>query len=190
MDILEGIRTRKSIGKVKPDPIDKEQIEDLLALGTRAPNHHHTEPWRFFVMTGEGRQTLGDAYTEIALEKLETPTEEQKVAVAHAQQAKARRSPVVIAVAVSFGSEDEIEQKEDRAATHAAIQNILLGAHGLGLGAIWRTGAPAYHPRMKQAFGLGENEEMVGLIYIGKPDGQPEPKPRRPFSEVTRWLEN
>jgi len=187
---MESIRTRKSIGKVKPDPIDKEQIEVLLELATRAPNHHHTEPWRFNVMMGGGRRHLGEAYTDIALEKLEHPSEEQKEAVAHAQQAKAERAPVVIAVAVSFRSEDEIEQKEDRAATHAAIQNILLGAHGMGLGAIWRTGAPAYHPRMKQAFGLGENEEIAGFIYIGKPDGDTQFKPRKPFSEVTKWLES
>lgn len=190
MDILEGIRTRKSIGKVKSDPIDKHQIETLLTLATRAPNHHHTEPWRFFVMMGEGRAILGEAYTKIALEKLDSPSEEQKATVADAQQAKARRAPVVIAVAVSFQSENDIEQKEDRAATHAAIQNILLGAHGMGLGAIWRTGAPAYHPYMKDAFRLKENEEMVGLIYIGQPDRDPEPKPRKPFSEVTKWLEN
>ncbi len=189
MKLIEGIESRRSFGKVKPDPVEREKIEALLKLGTRAPNHHHTEPWRFFVMTGEGRQILGDAYTDIALEKVPNATDEERHLIEVTQQGKARRAPVVIAVGVAFGNDNDIERKEDRAATHAAIQNILLGAHAMGLAAIWRTGAPAYHPRMKQAFGLGENDEIVGLVYIGYPDVEPNLKPRKPITDVTTWLD-
>lgn len=188
MDVLEAIESRKSIGKVKQEPVDKEIIEQILELGTRAPNHHHTEPWRFFVMTGDGRNVLGEAYTDIALEKVNELSEEEKARVGKTQHAKACRAPVVIAVAVSFNRDDEIQKKEDRAATHAAIENMLLAAHGQGLGAIWRSGAPVYHPRMKQAFNLGEQEELVGLVFMGYPDLQPVRQPRKPISEVTTWL--
>lgn len=189
MDLLEALRTRQSIGKVKPDPVDKDKIEQILEIGTRAPNHHHTEPWRFFVMTGEGRHVLGDAYTDIALEKVSGLSEEDKALVAEKQKGKAMRAPVVIAVAVSFSKEDEIQCIEDRAATHAAMENMLLAAKGLGLGAIWRTGAPLYHPRMKAAFGLADNEELAGMIYLGYPDQEKEQQPRKAVSEVTTWLD-
>lgn len=188
MDILEAIESRKSIGKVKQDPVDKVLIEQILECGTRAPNHHTTEPWRFFVMTGEGRRVLGDAYTDIALQKLEAPSEDERLLIKQAQQAKAHRAPVVIAIVASFSGDDEVQKSEDRAATHAAIENMLLAAHGLGLGAIWRTGAPAYHPRIKQAFNLGENEELVGLVYVGYTDLEPLKKPRKSVDELTTWL--
>ncbi|MBW7457383.1 nitroreductase family protein, partial [Paenibacillus sepulcri] len=62
MDIIEAIHTRRSIGRVKEDPIAKEQIETILEAGIWAPNHRLTQPWRFFVMSGDGRNRLGDAY--------------------------------------------------------------------------------------------------------------------------------
>ncbi|SES68600.1 Nitroreductase [Salinibacillus kushneri] len=186
MNLLEGIESRKSIAKVKQDQLEKEKIGELLRLATLAPNHHLTEPWRFFVMTGEGRKVLGDAYRDIALENNTDASEEL---IDSKQQKKARRAPVVIAVAVSFRSQNEIERREDCAATHAAIQNMLLGAYGMGLGAMWRSGAPMYHPRMKQAFGLDENSELVGLLYIGYPEIEPEKKTRKPISEVTTWID-
>ena len=55
MELKEAIRNRRSIGKVKQDSVDKALIEEILEAGTWAPNHCHTEPWRFWVMTGEGR---------------------------------------------------------------------------------------------------------------------------------------
>ncbi|WP_407269955.1 nitroreductase [Radiobacillus sp. PE A8.2] len=189
MHLIEGIKSRKSIGKVKQDPVEKEKIEALLELATYAPNHHLTEPWRFFVMTGEGRKVLGNAYRDIALEKVTDPTDEAIALIETKQHGKANRAPVVIAVAVSFRGQEEIERIEDRAATYAAIQNMLLGANAMGLGTIWRSGAPMYHPTMKQAFGLGENDELVGLIYIGYPEVEPKEKPRKPVSQVTTWME-
>lgn len=189
MNLLEGIESRRSVGKVKQDPVEREKIEALLKSATFAPNHRLTEPWRFFIMTGDGRKVLGDAYADIAFETANDHSEGNRQLILKAQQGKARRAPVVVAVAVSYRSEDEIERLEDKAATHAAIQNMLLAAHALGLGAIWRSGAPIYHPRMKQAFNLGKDQEMVGLIYIGYAEGQAELKPRKPFSELTTWID-
>ena len=52
MDVLTGIKTRRSIGKVKSDPVPKEMIETILEAGTWAPCHHQTEPWRFLCVNG------------------------------------------------------------------------------------------------------------------------------------------
>ncbi|MDC3417624.1 nitroreductase [Aquibacillus sp. 3ASR75-54] len=189
MDVIQGIKTRRSVVKVKQDPIEREKVEALLELATHAPNHHLTEPWRFFVMEGEARKILSDAYQAVAIDNVgEDLTEETKELIAKTQVNKATRAPVVIAVVVSFRGQDDTERKEDRAATHAAIENMLLGAHAMGLGAIWRSGAPMYHPKMKEAFKLSDNEEMVGLVYLGYPDIIPVPKNRKPVSEVTTWL--
>lgn len=160
MEVWQAIRTRRSVGKVKPDPVERHLIERLLEAAVWAPDHYRSEPWRFFVMTGEGRKVLGNVYAEIALEKAGDLAEEEKERLRQQQEAKAFR----------------------------AVQNMLLAAHGLGLGAIWRTGEPLYHPKMLEAFGLKPPSEMVALVYVGYPDGAPFSSRRTPFAEKTVWL--
>lgn len=188
MRLEEAIRGRRSVGRVKQDPISREQIEEVLKAGSWAPSHHGTEPWRFFVMTGKGRQVLADAYADIASDAAGQITREELEGLRVKQASKAFRAPVVIAVAVSPSDAKGVIRVEEFAAAHAAVQNMLLTAHALGLGAIWRSGEPMYQPRMKQAFKLTDKEEMVGLLYMGIPDmPQPEGK-RRPAADKTVWL--
>lgn len=187
MDAIETIRNRRSVGKVKPDAIDKKLIEELLESAVWAPNHYHTEPWRFFVMSGEGRKVLGSAYAEIAEESAEALSEEELALLRSKQEQKAFRSPVVIAVAVSPAPGKP--WIEEIAAVHAAVQNMLLTAHALGLGAIWRTGEPTYHHKMQKAFGLNGHDQLVGFIYVGYPDMALPKGKRTQFQHKTEWLD-
>jgi nitroreductase len=188
-DLYQIIRGRRSIGKVKDAPVARETIEKLLEAAIWAPNHFLTEPWKFIVMTGEGRRTLGQGYVDIAAagwgELPEAEVEERKAK----EIAKAYRSPVVIAAACSPSGSPKAIATEDLAAVHASVQNLLLAAHESGLGAVWRTGDVAYHPAMKRALGLADNETLVGLIFIGYPDMEPPAAKRSPISEKTVWLE-
>lgn len=65
---------------------------------------------------------------------------------------------------------------------------MLLTAHALGLGAIWRTGEPAYHDKMKQAFGLHDAERMAGFVFVGYPDMAIKPGKRTPYQQKTEWI--
>lgn len=188
MDIVEAIRTRRTIGKVKSDPIDQKVIESLLEAATWAPNHLHTEPWKFFVLTGEGRRKLGDAYAAVARTEMDDPTTEENQTKLQKAVEKAFRAPVVITVAVIPSDHPDLHRLEEIGAVNAAIQNMLLAAHAKGLGAIWRTGKPTYHPVMKKHFGLRDQDEILGFIYLGYPAiGQPEGK-RKPYQEKTVWV--
>jgi nitroreductase len=189
MDVKEAIRNRRSIGKVKQDIVAKSLIEEILEAGVWAPNHCNTEPWRFWVMTGEGRGLLGRGYAEVAAAEADpTLSEEELSKLKSAQEKKAFRAPVVIAVAVTPSVKSIVPEIEEYAAAHAAVQNMLLTAHALGLGTIWRTGAPTYHPKMREAFSLAGKEEMVGFIYIGYPDMEPPKAARVPFAQKTVWV--
>ncbi|TDF96817.1 nitroreductase family protein [Paenibacillus piri] len=188
MSVEEAIRGRRSVGKVKQDPLDRKQIESLLEAASWAPNHHVTEPWRFFVMTGAGRQVLADAYRDIAAESCRDLPAEEGEAMCRKQADKAFRAPVVIAAAVSPSAAAGVDRMEEFAAVHAAVQNMLLAAYSMGLGAIWRSGAPAYHPRMRQAFGLSEEEHIVGLVYVGYPAAPRQPGKRQPAASKTVWI--
>lgn len=189
MNIHEAIRTRRSVGKVKQDSIPQEKIEQILEAGTWAPNHKHTEPWRFFVMRDGGRELLGNALADIALSKEGEKTAEEADASRQSALNKAMRAPVVIGVAVLPSDDPKIIELEEYGAVFAAIQNMLLEAHGLDLGAVWRTGEPCFHPLMNQAFGLRDKDKMLGFIYLGIPDMDVKPGKRQDAASKTIWLD-
>ncbi|MFB9325544.1 nitroreductase [Paenibacillus aurantiacus] len=190
MELFEAIYGRRSIGKVKQEPIARETIERILEAGTWAPNHRLTEPWRFFVMTGEGRNKLGGAYAAIALTGEAAKESEESLTKAEAARKKAYRAPLVIGVAVEPQNRAGVIEIEEYGAVFSAVQNMLLAVHALNLAAVWRTGEPCYHPLMNEAFGLREQDRMLGLLYIGEPDMAP-PAPRRePASSKTVWIED
>lgn len=188
MDVLEAIHTRRSVGKVSEREPKKEEIEKMLEAARWAPNHHKTEPWHFHVLTGEGRNKLGEAYGNINIEKLNNPTEAERQLVMESGLKKAKRSPVVIVVTVEPDRGDKIEPVEEVAATACAVQNMLLTAHELGLAAKWRTGKPVFHPIMKNAFNVSEKGWVLGLIFVGYADEEPEAPVKKTPQEYTTWV--
>lgn len=190
MDIFTAIQTRRSIGLVKPDPVPKEMIEKILEAGTWAPSHYRTEPWRFFVLTGEARNELGKAMRAYSEKSLEDPESEEAQPKLEKQEKKPLRAPVIIAVAVEPAINEKVLVQEEYAAVSAAVQNMLLSAHALGLGAIWRTGKVCYSDEVKQLFGLSDQANMAGFIYLGYPDMKKEPiAKRKDIAEVTKWFD-
>ncbi len=189
MDVLEAIKSRRSIGRLRPEEPPRELVEKILEAGTWAPNHHLTEPWRFFVLTGKARERLGEAMAEALAEELEDKDTPEAKAKLEAERNRPLRAPVIIAVAASPKQDPNVVELEEVVAAAASIQNMLLAVHALGLGAILRTGKAAYRRRVKEFFGLGEHEPLLGFIYLGYPDG-PLPKSQRTsFREKTEWLD-
>jgi nitroreductase len=185
MDILEAIHSRHSAGKVKPDPVARELIEQLLAAAVQAPNHYKVRPWRFVVLTGAGREKLGEVMAQSAQANKPDTTEEDLLK----DRAKPLRAPVVIAVGVDKPAIPKAKEIENVCATAAAIQNMLLAAHALGLAAIWRTGPSATDPAIKQFFGWEADEHLIGFVYIGYPVETPAPVERPSFEDRTTWLD-
>lgn len=185
MDVLDAIHTRQSVGKVKPDPVARELIEQLLSAGSQAPNHHNVRPWRFVVLTGAGREKLGKVMAESFHQKFPTLSEEALTK----ERAKPLRSPVVIAVGVDKPTESRISELENICAAAAACQNILLAAHGLGLAAQWRTGDPASDPNVKQFLGLAPDQSLLAFLYIGYAETTPSGGARPSFEDRTIWID-
>lgn len=182
MSISDSIRNRRSIGKVKQDAIPRESIERILEAGIWAPNHRLTEPWKFFVLEGNGRNKLAEALASVAGNGEVT---EESLSSA---RKKVERAPLIIAVAVEPVDNGKIIELEEYGAVFAAIQNMLLEIHELGLGAVWRSGEPCYHELMSKAFDLSEKGKMLGFIYIGVPENNDQQSKRTPFAEKTVWI--
>ena len=188
MDVIQAIETRQSMGRVKQEPVPKELVERILESAVHAPNHRLTEPWRFHVFTGKGRGELARVRAEIARLQAEAEGESEEMAAGRIsrERKKAFRAPVVIAV-FSKAGRDEVETLENYAACAAAVQNMQLTAHALGLATMWRTGSVVYHDRMRRFFGLEEGDTMVAHLYVGYPDMGERPRRRETAREKTTW---
>lgn len=187
MDVLTAIETRRSVGRVRPETPPRELIARVLEAAVWAPNHRLTEPWRFFVLTGEARKGLGEAMAQGLAATLDPALPEAKAsALLTGAHDKALRAPVIVTVAVE--PDPRAIASEEVAAGAAAVQNLLLAAHGLGLGAIWRTGGPANDPVVKAFFGLTPEAHLIGFVYLGWPDGPIPAKTRQAAAINTQWL--
>lgn len=190
MNVTEAILTRRSLGKVKDTPVDKKKIEVMLEAAIWAPNHHLTEPWKFFVLSGEGRNPLSRALEEAAYHRVPEPDSESGRQRIERIGSKAFNAPTAIVVVLSPSGSEKAIYTEDVCAVAAATQNMLLTAHELGLGAMWRSG-PIYDTESVRAhFELREDEEILGLIFVGEPDMVKENVERTSFSEKTTWIDS
>jgi nitroreductase len=185
MDVFDAIVNRHSQGKVKPDPVPRQLIEKLLDAAVQAPNHYKVRPWRFVVLTGEARTRLGDVMS--ASQRARHP--EFPVEAFDKCRDVPLRAPVLIAVGVDKPAEPKVLEIENVAATAAAVQNLLLAAHGMGLGAKWRTGEWARDPMVKEFLGFEPDQHIIGFIYIGYPEFLPDPAHRPSFEDRTVWME-
>lgn len=174
MDVIQAIASRRSVGRVKADPVPRQLVEELLTAANWAPAHHRTEPWRFWVFSGAGRERLAEVFGQLG-EK---------------ERAKPLRAPVVIAVGCRVQPAADNAQEEICAAA-AATQNLLLAAEAKGLAGIWRSGAAAYDERARAFFGLEPQDALLGFVYLGYPDPEVPQVPGRrgPALEKTVWYE-
>ncbi len=190
-DVLTALRTRRSIGRVKPDAVPRALVERVIEAVTWAPNHHRTEPWRFVTLTGAARNALGEVMAASLAARLDDPTEERAATRLEKERNKPLRAPVLIAVAALPSPEPRVVEVEEVAAVAAAVQNMLLAAEALGLGAIWRTGDAAYDPAVKTFLGLPEDAHLVAIVYLGYPEYRPPEEGDRSGDPTlyTTWLD-
>ncbi len=185
MDVFEAIHNRHSQGRVKSDPLPRELIEKLLDAAVQAPNHYKVRPWRFIVLTGEGRDKLGDIMAASQLDRHpDFPPEAFDTC-----RALPLRAPVLIAVGVEKPSEPKVLEIENVCAAAAACENLLLAAHAMELGAKWRTGEWARDLLVKEFLGFEADQHIIAFIYVGDPEFIAEYPPRPSFEDRTVWIE-
>ena len=169
MDVETAIRSRRTHKAYRPEPVDRETLDELLELARWAPNHHLTNPWRFRVV---GPQALGRL----------------KVAAGPDAAAKLDRAPTLVVCSCVLGG-DEVQDEEDLEATAIAAYIVLLAAHARGLAGYWRTPGVLRTAAGRGAVGLPDEEKFVGLIHLGHPIQQKPVPGREPASNVVTHLD-
>ena len=185
MELLTAILTRHSVPRVRPDPVPHVLIEQLLAAAVQAPNHHHNRPWRFVVLSGAARELLGEVMAAALAHRLPGSSPE----VLEVERKRPLRAPLLIAVGIDSPADPKIVEVENICAGAAAVENLLLAAYDLGLGAIWRTGAAASEPSVKEFLGFRQDEHLIALVYLGYPEGEQAPYTRPSYSDRVTWME-
>ena len=185
MNVADAIAQRRSIKKFQDRPVAREEIEALLDAAVLAPNHHLTQPWRFYVLGPESRRRYGLALGERKARKLPDP--DAANAVREKTAAEYQAFPALIAVAMVQHESPETRE-EDYAAVMQAISYIMLAAVERGLGTHMRTGAVMDDPAARAAIGAREGERIVAVVSVGVPAEMPAPKTRQGAAAVTQWV--
>jgi nitroreductase len=166
-EIYEAIKSRRI---VKPEnflssTIEEDKINTILECATWAPTHGKTEPWAFWVYSGDGREKLGILHADIYKEF--TPKESFSEDTFQKIKSRPLQGSHAIVLVMKRGSNSKIPKIEELLSCGCAAQNMLLQAHSLDLGAYWSTGGYMYSELMKSAYGLGPDDEFLGCIYLG-----------------------
>ncbi|MEU6122462.1 nitroreductase [Streptomyces sp. NPDC047123] len=167
MNVAEAVSTRRSGTRITgPAPTDAE-LADLVSLAGTAPDHGRLSPWRLVVLRGEDREALGRAMAEFQQDQ-----DRERVI------SKALRAPLLLTIVFSPTERPKVPRWEQQAATVCAVQTLILLLHERGWSSIWRTGAFTEAPAVRDLFGTGPKEQLLGWLYIGSQD-EPRAAPRR-----------
>ena len=185
MNVNEAINDRRSIKKFSDRNVPRETIESLLSAVVRAPNHHLTQPWRFYVLGPSARYAYGGALGTRKAKKIEDLTAGDKLIETVATEHRA--IPAMIAVAMKLDENAE-KREEDYAAVMMGIENLALAAVAAGLGTHIKTGAIMEDPAARRAARVRDGERIVAIINVGFPAEVPPPRARTAAEEFTTWV--
>ncbi|HMT22300.1 MAG TPA: nitroreductase [Promineifilum sp.] len=186
MDVIEAIRTRRSIAKFHPEPVPRDALMRILAAGIWAPNHHLTEPWQFAILGPESRRRMAVRYAELRMEKAPPEAVERRARIREESTRKFMEIPAIVTVA-ALQEGDEQRRREDYAATCCAIQNVQLAAWSEGIGVKWSTAPVIHDPLTYSLLELDpERYVMIALLYIGYPAEIPTRDRKRLLDDVIR----
>ena len=185
--IAEVIKTRRTIkpATMNGQKIPNAQVADLLELADWAPTHAYTEPWRFVVYENPEQfcQQHAELYKQQATEDTFNPATYNNL-----MNMGNKASHVVVAV-MHRGELSKLPVFEEISAAACAIQNILLGAASLNIGSFWSTGGAALKPIMKEYLGLGTDDQVMGVLYLGYTDEHPAGQRKVPLEEKVKWIQ-
>ena len=180
LSLLETRRSAKPREMVGPPP-SADDLERLLTIAARVPDHGKLAPWRFVIVADEQRDALA------ALLHQALAAEDPSATPAHYDKARqfAHHAGALVVLVSAPVADHKIPLWEQELSCGAAGMNLLLGAHALGYAGGWVTGWAAYSPRVRTAF-CEPNERIAGFIFIGHAGTPPVERPRPAMDAIRR----
>jgi len=162
LNIIDIIKSRRSIRKFTSEPVSEELVETILEAGSWAPSGLNNQPWRFAVIRDAG---LRQAISEL--------THYSKVVIT-----------AQVLIAVFLDTEKSYHREKDIQAVGACLQNMLLEAHSLGLGTVWLGEIIRSNEQIKAILGLTSELDLMAVVALGHPDERPKSVKRKPLADL------
>lgn len=165
--LVDGLRQRVSHPKLTEPAPSEEELASCYQAAFRAPDHAWLRPWRFIECRGEERTLLGELLVE-GLQDDDTTLPEHKL---EKIRKGPQRAPLVIVCYAKTIDHLKVPRLEQEIAAGCAANNLISALYGLGYGAVWRSGHPAFSAGVRQRLQLSEADQIIGFLYIGTPEG-------------------
>ncbi len=185
-DAIELLRNRRS---VKPREMSEPgpslaELETILTIGSRVPDHGKLTPWRFIVFEGDARSRVGELIAQVFVRKNPAASSTEIEVEKH----RLMEAPLVVGVVSSPKPHPKVPPWEQELSAGASAMNIITAATALGYGATWLTGWFAFDRDVLDGLGLTANERLAGFIHIGTRPGPTVDRPRPALGDiVTRF---
>ncbi len=162
MEVREAIRTRRSIRKFQEKPVGEEELREVLEAARWAPSGLNNQPWRLVVV--RDREKAGE------------------LAACTKYSSIVRNAPVLICTFLNHT--ESYDRDKDLMAMGALVQNMLLAAHSLGLGAVWLGEILKEKEKVREILHVPPGHELVAVVALGWPAERKERGERRPLEEI------
>ena len=185
-DAIELLKTRRSIKPREmtgPGPSPAE-LDTILTIGARVPDHGKLAPWRFIIFEGDARTRAGEVIAKVFARKNPgAPAADVEI-----ERKRLTDAPLVIGIVSFTRSHPKVPAFEQELSAGASVMNIVTAATALGYGACWLTGWFSFDRDVLDGLGLKADEKLAGLVHIGTPTKPSEDRPRPVLSDiVTRF---
>ncbi len=142
-----------------------QELEQMLTIAARVPDHKKLNPWRFIVFAGEARVQAGKLFAKACLAEDKQPPSDIRL---NTERERFLRAPIVVAVISRIIEKPGVPEVEQVLSTGAAAFNLCLAANAMGYGTCWITEWIAYSPTVREGLGLADGERIAGFVYIGR----------------------
>jgi len=165
---------------ISPGPSDAE-LERILTIAARTPDHGKLYPWRFVTVASSHRQALADLLARALSEQ------DGDTSAAHFAKALefATQAPTLVVLVSAPIADHKVPQWEQQLSVGAAGMNLLIATHAIGYVGGWITGWPTYSEMVRAAF-CAPGERIAGFFFLGSPGRELEERPRAPLATVVR----
>jgi nitroreductase len=178
IDLLKNRRSAPAPSLMGPAPTASE-IETLLTIASRVPDHGKLARFRYILFQGEGRECAGEIIAEAFKARNPQATEDQL-----RFERKRLLAPLIIAVVSRAGPHEKIPEWEQIMTAGAVCMSLVIAANAMGFATVWLTEWHAYDRGVLEQFGLDPSEQMAGFIHIGRNDNPREDRARPVVADI------
>jgi nitroreductase len=208
--IFDLLRSRRSVRRFRPEMPPREMIERIIEAASLAPSASNRQPWRFFVVTSRTRIDALSAGVERAIDRIATSLDPESEPAFRAYGdyfVRFREAPIVVVVLAQSSpllsnltnarleADDasrvaRVEELSGIIGASLALENLLLAAHALGLGASAMTGPLLASDVLRVELKIPSSWEPIAVVPLGYPDEDPRATDRKPPERIIRWIED